>query len=124
MCYHLSLIYYKINFFALIEYYFDMLSRSLSCCHTCGKEEDDALRYFLDIGCMGIAGTAILCKIHYKKNISVPQRLCGYNFDTPSPSRTEIVARIEEEQKLVDANKKLIELFEGKIKEKIAEVWG
>jgi len=36
----------------------------------------------------------------------------------------EIVARIEEEQKLVDANKKLIELFEGKIKEKIAEVWG
>ncbi|MCZ7356819.1 MAG: N-6 DNA methylase [Candidatus Methanoperedens sp.] len=36
----------------------------------------------------------------------------------------EIVARIEEEQKLVDANKKLIELFEGKIKAKIAEVWG
>ena len=31
----------------------------------------------------------------------------------------EIVARIEEEQKLVDANKNLIELFEGKIKEKI-----
>ncbi len=36
----------------------------------------------------------------------------------------EIVARIEEEQKLVDGNKKLIELFEGKIKEKIAGVWG
>jgi type I restriction enzyme M protein len=45
----------------------------------------------------------------------------------PFPSllfQQEIVARIEEEQKLVDANKKLIELFEGKIKEKIAEVWG
>lgn len=45
----------------------------------------------------------------------------------PLPSldvQTEIVARIEEEQKLVDANKKLIELFEGRIKEKIAEVWG
>jgi hypothetical protein len=42
----------------------------------------------------------------------------------PPPFRTEIVARIEEEQKLVDANKKLIELFEEKIKEKIAEVWG
>jgi type I restriction enzyme M protein len=36
----------------------------------------------------------------------------------------ENVARIEKEQRLVDANKKLIELFEGKIKEKIAEVWG
>ncbi|SNQ59434.1 Restriction modification system DNA specificity domain protein (fragment) [Candidatus Methanoperedens nitroreducens] len=35
-----------------------------------------------------------------------------------------IVAQIEEEQKLVEANKELIELFEGKIKEKIAEVWG
>ncbi|MBU4056182.1 MAG: hypothetical protein KKA41_17640 [Proteobacteria bacterium] len=42
----------------------------------------------------------------------------------PPLSRTEIVARIEEEQKLVDANKKLIELFDGKIKEKIAGVWG
>ncbi len=37
--------------------------------------------------------------------------------------RMEIVARIDEEQKLVDANKKLIEIFKGKIKEKIA-VWG
>jgi type I restriction enzyme M protein len=45
----------------------------------------------------------------------------------PHPSidvQKQIVARIEEEQKMVDANKKLIELFEGKIKEKIAEVWG
>ncbi|MBU3966519.1 MAG: N-6 DNA methylase, partial [Euryarchaeota archaeon] len=42
----------------------------------------------------------------------------------PLDVQTQIVARIEEEQKLVDANKKLIELFEGKIKEKIAEVWG
>lgn len=45
-------------------------------------------------------------------------------FLPPLPIQKEIVARIEEEQKLVDANKKLIELFEGKIKEKIAEVWG
>jgi hypothetical protein len=60
------------------------------------------------------------------KIISAPPCLCGYYFDIaiPPPSRTEIVARIEEEQKLVDANKKPIELFEGKIKEKIAEVWG
>ncbi len=35
----------------------------------------------------------------------------------------QIVARIEEEQKLIAANKKLIEIYEGKIKEKIAEAW-
>jgi len=39
------------------------------------------------------------------------------------PIQKEIAARIEEEQKLVEANKKLIEIFEGKIKAKIAEVW-
>jgi hypothetical protein len=42
----------------------------------------------------------------------------------PLDVQTQIVARIEEEQKLVDANKKLIELFDRKIKAKIAEVWG
>jgi|GEM_PF-2164431 len=30
----------------------------------------------------------------------------------------------EEEQQIVDANKKLIQLYQGKIKEKIDEVWG
>ena len=42
----------------------------------------------------------------------------------PLDVQKEIVARIDGEQKLVDANKKLIELFEVKIKDKIAEVWG
>jgi len=45
----------------------------------------------------------------------------------PHPSideQTDIVERIEEEQKLVNANKKLIEIFEQKIKDKINEVWG
>lgn len=45
----------------------------------------------------------------------------------PFPSslnQQKIVALIEEEQKLVDPNKKLIELFDGKIKAKITEVWG
>ncbi len=36
----------------------------------------------------------------------------------------QIISQIEEEQKLVDANKKLIELFEKKVKDKIDEVWG
>jgi len=42
----------------------------------------------------------------------------------PLELQKQIVARIEEEQQLVDANKKLIELYQGKIKEKIDEVWG
>jgi restriction endonuclease S subunit len=42
----------------------------------------------------------------------------------PLKIQKQIVAQIEEEQKLVEANKKLIEIFEGKIKAKIAEVWG
>lgn len=45
----------------------------------------------------------------------------------PLPSKTEqaeIVQAIEEEMKLVKANKRLIEIFEQKIKDKISEVWG
>jgi len=36
----------------------------------------------------------------------------------------QIVSRVEEKQRLVDANKKLIEIYQGKIKDKIGEVWG
>jgi len=42
----------------------------------------------------------------------------------PLKIQKQIVAQIEEEQKLVEANKKLVEIFEGKVKAKIAEVWG
>ncbi len=42
----------------------------------------------------------------------------------PISIQKDIILCMEEEQKLVDANKKLIELFDGKIKAKIAEVWG
>ncbi len=45
----------------------------------------------------------------------------------PFPSIEEqniIVKEIEEEIQIVDANKKLIRLFEAKIKRKVAEVWG
>jgi type I restriction enzyme M protein len=48
-------------------------------------------------------------------------------FKTPLPSIEEqksIIKKIEEEQELVNANKKLISLFEQKIKEKIDAVWG
>ncbi len=42
----------------------------------------------------------------------------------PIETQKEIVSKIVEEQKLVDSNKQLIEIFEKKIKDKIAEVWG
>jgi type I restriction enzyme M protein len=45
----------------------------------------------------------------------------------PLPNLEEqiaIISQIEEEQKIVEANKRLIALFERKIKDKIAEVWG
>ena len=48
-------------------------------------------------------------------------------FKTPLPSIEEqksIIKKIEEEQELVNANKKLISLFEQKIKNKINAVWG
>ena len=49
------------------------------------------------------------------------------NFKIPLPqieTQREIVAELEAEQKLVDANKKLIEIYQQKIKSKIAEIWG
>ena len=42
----------------------------------------------------------------------------------PLEDQKQIVERIEEEQKIVNANKRLIELFEAKIKTEISEVWG
>ncbi len=36
----------------------------------------------------------------------------------------EIVVQIEAVQKMVNGNKKLIEIYEKKIKDKIGEVWG
>ncbi len=48
-------------------------------------------------------------------------------FPIPVPDfveQTEIVKAIEEELQLVNSNKRLIEIFEQKIKTKIGEVWG
>jgi type I restriction enzyme M protein len=42
----------------------------------------------------------------------------------PLDIQKQIVARIEKEQKLVDANQKLIEIFKKKIQDKLAEIWG
>ena len=49
------------------------------------------------------------------------------DFQITLPSieeQKQIVADLEAEQKLIDANKKLITLYQQKIRTKIAEVWG
>jgi restriction endonuclease S subunit len=49
------------------------------------------------------------------------------NLEIPFPSfsiQKQIVSRIEQEQELVNASKELIEIFEQKIKDRIAKVWG
>src|SRR5690606_9192204 len=42
----------------------------------------------------------------------------------PIEAQVQIVAQIEKEQELVNANKQLIKIFEQKIKDRIAKVWG
>lgn len=42
----------------------------------------------------------------------------------PLETQRQIVVQIEKEQELVNANKQLIEIFELKIKDRIAKVWG
>ena len=42
----------------------------------------------------------------------------------PLTTQQKIVSEIEAERELVEANRKLIEIFEKKIKDKIGEVWG
>ena len=39
------------------------------------------------------------------------------------PIQQAVVERIEQEQKLVDANRQLIALYEQKIKDRIAKIW-
>ncbi len=53
---------------------------------------------------------------NYVKSINIPK--------PPLETQNQIVTQIEKEQELVNANKQLIEIFEQKIKDKIAKVWG
>ena len=47
-------------------------------------------------------------------------------YQTPLPlleMQREIVFRVEAEREIVEADKRLIEIYEGKIKQVIARVW-
>ena len=48
----------------------------------------------------------------------------SYNIPTPSLEiQQQIIAQIEAEQALIEPAKKLIEMFEKKTKDRIAELW-
>jgi type I restriction enzyme M protein len=48
----------------------------------------------------------------------------GFQFPLPPLSEQKtIVAELEVEQELIDANKKIIEIFENKIRQKIQKIW-
>jgi len=68
---------------------------------------------------------------YLNQRIGVRQRNLSKGYITnieidlpPLEIQKQIVAQIEAEQQIINANKKLIETYEQKIKDKIAEVWG
>jgi type I restriction enzyme M protein len=65
-----------------------------------------------------VAGTTSVAAIYQKEFLSIKIPLP--DIDT----QRAIVAQIEEEQRLVNANKELIKLFEVKVKATINRVWG
>ena len=73
---------------------------------------------FRDAGKLVMTGTGGLQRVpkDFVKNYKIPL--------PPLKIQQEIIAQIEKEQSLVNANKELITLFEQKIKDKIATVWG
>jgi len=61
-------------------------------------------------GTMGILNTKILREL----KIPLP----------PLVTQREIVVELESERMLVEANRKLVDIFEKKIQAKLAEIWG
>ena len=76
-----------------------------------------------------IQNQSTILKEAIKLGVTVQSFHSGYlkELKVPFPSidiQKQIIGQIEEEQTLIDANKRLIEIFEQKVKGKIAEVWG
>jgi type I restriction enzyme M protein len=66
---------------------------------------------------LGVSG-AQLPRVNYDYFETIPIPL------PPLEIQQKIIAEIESERELVEANKRLIEIFEKKIKDKIGEIWG
>ncbi|MDO9549144.1 MAG: N-6 DNA methylase [Candidatus Marinimicrobia bacterium] len=65
-----------------------------------------------------VSGTTSVAAIYQKNFATITLPVPDINI------QQKIVARIKSEQEMVNANKKLITIYEQKIKDKIAEVWG
>lgn len=77
----------------------------------------DYLRLALTKVDIGSTGNSIQqLTVPMVKDISIPL--------PPLETQRKIVAKLEAEQQLVNANKKLVKIYQQKIKTKIAEVWG
>lgn len=75
---------------------------------------NEAKQFCLKVKTDGINQSNINAKILATFQIPLP----------PIKIQNQIVAKIEKEQELVNANKELIQIFEQKIKDRIAKVWG
>lgn len=78
--------------------------------------QSPSTREYLSCNAVGSAGSMPKINQSIVERIPIPL--------PPLKIQKQIVAQIEDEQILVEANRKLIEIFDGKIKAKIAEVWG
>jgi type I restriction enzyme M protein len=65
-----------------------------------------------------VDGTTSVAALYQKNYLAIILHIPSRNI------QDEIIAQIEKEQKVINANKELITIFENKIKEKIADVWG
>ncbi len=68
-----------------------------------------------------------LDKVNIQAGVPGLNRNDAYKLKIPLPPlevQKQIVAKIEKEQELVNSSKQLIEIFEQKIKDRIAKVWG
>jgi restriction endonuclease S subunit len=73
---------------------------------------------FINIGKNNMTGTGGLQRL-------TKDFVSEYKIPLPDiETQKEIVSNIENEQKIIETNKKLIKIYNQKIKDKIAEVWG
>jgi type I restriction enzyme M protein len=73
--------------------------------------------YFFDYARRIATGSTI-------QNVSL-QSMRTFNISLPSIEiQQKIVTQIEKEKELLNANKQLMRIFEQKIKDRIAKVWG